>query len=316
VLRLKDDSPPVEMSFAAARLHLWKCRSRLAGGESSYRKGCALMRWIVASLVFLAVVAAIAGCGGGTSPPSPPPVVGSYLADAFMSAFVDPVANLGLVVREQNTVEGAGFFSAPVSDVDVFFSGTIDTAGTLHATGRLIGNGGTQDVGAFTMTGTIANFPDGSNIQGTFTAQGIGSGSGTWRAFIFTVPPLGAYVGTFSGDRQGMVALMNFALDDSVMMNEDPAQPQLDYFASDLGSLTLTPPTVSGGPYGLSASNGLYNTGFSFTGTVGQLEATGTWEQPAATPLAGTWLGSRPASRTATTRAVAPGPIRVHRKKH
>lgn len=274
------------------------------------------MRWIVASLVFLAVVAAIAGCGGGgSSPPPPPPVVGSYLADAFMSAFVDPVANLGLVVRENNTVEGAGFFSAPVSDIDVFFSGTIDASGTLNASGRLIGNDGTQDVGGFTLTGTFANFTDGSNIQGTFTAQGIGSGSGTWRAFIFTVPPLGAYVGTFSGDRQGKVALMNFALDDSVMMNEDPTQPQLDYFASDLGSLTLTPPAVSGGPYTLSASGGLYNTGFSFNGTVGAVEATGSWQQTGATTSTGTWLASRPAALAAATRAVPPGPIRVHRRK-
>jgi hypothetical protein len=240
-------------------------------------------------------------------------VVGSFLGDAFMSAYTDPVANLGIVVRDDRSVEGAAFFSAPVENFDVFFSGAVDASDRLTATGRIIGNGGTADVGAFTITGVFANYTDGSNIAGTFTAEGVGDGSGTWRAFIYTTPPLGAYMGAYSGGAQGQVAIMNFLVDDSVMMLKEQGQPRVDYFASDIGSVTLTPPTTPGGPYGLVASNGLYGTGFSFAGDVGQLQASGTWQQTQdTTTLTGTWDATRPAARAAS-RALPPGPLRVRR---
>jgi len=286
------------------------------------------MRWVLASVVLLAAIAIIAGCGGGTNVTPPPPVsvTSSYLGDLFMSAFADPVANIGFVVREDRTVSGAAFFSAPVQNLDAFLSGTVDAAGTLTATGRLVGNAGTQDAGSFTITGTFGNFPDGSNAKGTFTAQGVGSGSGTWRAFIYNIYPLGSYVGTYSGDAPGKIAIMNFAVDDSVIMIQVDDQPRLDYFASDLGSVTLTPPTVAGGPYTVSASDGLYATGFSLTGTVGalppggvldQLTSAGTWQQTATpTPLSGTWIATKPVVKAAGgVRGIPPGPIRVHRKR-
>jgi hypothetical protein len=284
------------------------------------------MRWLLASVTLLLLAAVIAGCGGGTNvAPPPPPLTSPYLGDMFMSQFTAPVANIGLVVRDDRSVSGAAFFSAPVADLDVFFTGTVDAAGTLSAAGRLIGNAGTQDVGSFTITGAFANFPDGSNVQGSFTAQGVGSGTGTWRAFIYNIYPLGTYTGTYSGDAQGKIAIMNFAVDDSVLMIQQDSDLRIDYFASDLGSVTLTPPTVVGGPYGLSASNGLYTTGFSLTGTVGvlpgggtldQLTAAGTWQQTA-TPntLTGTWSATKPAVRAAVARGIPPGPIRVHRRR-
>jgi hypothetical protein len=286
------------------------------------------MRWIMASAILLAAVAVIAGCGGGTNvtPPPPAPVTSPYLGDLFQSAFADPVANIGFVVREDRTVSGAAFFSAPVQNLDVFFSGAVDTSGTLTASGRLVGNAGTQDAGSFTITGTFGNFTDGSNAKGTFTAQGVGAGSGSWRAFIYNVYPLGTYAGTYTGDAQGKIVIMNFAVDDSVIMIQVDDQPRIDYFASDLGSVTLTPPTVVGGPYTVSASNGLYVTGFSLTGTVGvtpsggvldQFTSAGTWQQPATpTPLSGTWIATKPAAKAAAgVRGIPPGPIRVHRKR-
>jgi len=273
------------------------------------------MRWLLAICAVVITVIAMTGCGGGgVSSPPVVSVVGSFLGDGFMSAYTEPVANLGIVVRDDRSVEGAAFFSAPLENFDVFFSGTVDASSRLNATGRIIGNGGTTEVGAFTITGVFANYPDGSNIAGTFTAEGVGAGSGTWRAFIYTTPPLGAYMGAYAGDAQGQVAIMNFLVDDSVMMLKEQGQPRADYFASDLGSLTLTPPTVPGGPYGLVASNGLYGTGFSFAGDVGQLEASGAWQQiQEATTLTGTWLATKPAARAAANRAIRLGPLRVHR---
>jgi len=275
------------------------------------------MRWIVAAVVALSALALAVGCSSETSV-TPPPVlvVASYLGDMFMPGFTDPVANIGFVVRDDHTVQGAGFFSAPVQELDVFFSGTVDSSNTLNATGRLIGNSGTTDVGAFTITGTFGNFGGGANAQGTFTAQGVGSGSGTWRAFFYTLSPLGSYMGNFAGDRTGEVALMVFALDDVVMMIQQDTPLLLDYYASDLGSVALTPPTTSGGPYGLTAQNGLYATGYAFTGSVATLQASGAWQLPSTpTALTGTWSATRPQTRAAAGRGVPLGPIRVHRRR-
>jgi len=257
-------------------------------------------------------------------PMQPKPTgVSSYLGDLFMSVYTDPVANIGLIVRDDGSVSGAAFFGGPVQNLDVFFSGSADSSNTLTASGRLIGNGGTQDVGSFTITGTFGNFPDGSSVKGTFTAQGVGAGSGTWRGFIYNVYPLGAYLGTYSGGAQGKIAIMNFAVDDSVLMIQQDSNLRVDWFASDLGSVTLTPPAVAGEPYGLSASNGFYATGFSLTGTVGVLQpggaldpfrSRGPWEQAATpSPLTGIWSASKPTGGAAGSRSAPAGPMRTRR---
>ena len=272
------------------------------------------MRWFAVGLGLLVAAALLAGCGAGgaPSPPLPPPTIGSYLADGFMviGASTELVANMGIVVRDDRTVDGAGFFSGPVQNHDTFFSGSVDSAGVLHASGRLI-RLGNEDVGAFTLTGTFGNFEDGSNVAGTFVAETIGAGN--WRAFLYDIFPLGAYLGTYSGEAQGAIAIMNFLVDDNVVMIKVANQPQVDFFASDFGSATLSPPTQPGGDYGLTASDGLYATGFSLSGAVGPTQASGSWSQTADdTTLSGTWSASKPQTRAAS-RGLPPGPLRLHR---
>ncbi len=269
------------------------------------------MRCVVAvcALIFAAVVG---GCGGQQSAAPPLDPVGSYLADAFMTPPEDPVANLGLVVREDRSVQGAGLFSMPVADRDVFFTGAVDATNRLTASGRLIGNDGTEDMGAFSLTGTFGNYPDGSTVQGTFTADGIGTGS--WRGYAYNIFPLGAYMGTYSGDRQGTIAIMNFLVDDTVVMIKEKDEPRTDYFASTAENpYLLIPPTEPGGDYGLLANDSWYGSGLVISGSVGPLTASGAWQQPQASgALAGTWEASKPAARGAA-RAFPAGPLRVKR---
>jgi hypothetical protein len=274
---------------------------------------------MIAAVAALLALAFAVGCSSQSSvTPSPVLVVASYLGDMFMPEFpaTEPVANIGFVVRDDRTVQGAAFFSAPAQEADVFFTGTVDSSNALNATGRLIGSSGTTDIGAFTIRGTFGNFAGGYNIVGSFTAQGIGSGSGTWGAFYYTLSPLGSYMGNFTGDRAGQVALMVFRLDDVVMMIEQDTPPRVDFYASSEGSVVLTAPTTSGGPYGLTAQNGFYGTDYAFTGSVAALQASGAWQLPATpTALTGTWSATRPQTRAAAGRAVPPGPIRVHRRR-
>ncbi|HUT75422.1 MAG TPA: hypothetical protein VM221_11400 [Armatimonadota bacterium] len=271
------------------------------------------MRFMLAACAVI-LAAVVAGCGGGNAvtPPVPVVVVGSYLGDAFMTinGTTELVANLGLVVRADRTVEGAGFFSAPVVEHDFFFTGVVDASNNLTASGTMVSGDGTQDAGSFTLTGAFGNFPDGSNVKGEFTAQGIGSG--TWRGFSYAIYPLGCYMGTYSGDRQGTIAVMNFRVDDAVVMLKEEGQAQTDYFAAPN---LLIPPVQSGGDYSLLADDSWYGTGMVVAGDVSATTAGGDWQQTQApSSLVGTWSASKPESRAAG-RGLPAGPLRVYRAR-
>ncbi|UCH33645.1 MAG: hypothetical protein JSV65_13885 [Armatimonadota bacterium] len=273
------------------------------------------MQRMSTAVVLMAAVAVIAGCGGsGPTPPPPVQIVGSYLGHGIMSAYDQPVLQVGLVVRSDRTVGGAAFFSGPIVNRDAFFTGAVDASNNLTASGRLIGNSGTEDVGSFTLTGTFDNFLDGSNVAGTFTAEGVGSGQ--WFGFLYDIYPLGTYMGGYTGDSEGRVAIMNFLVDDIVVMIDQTDAPRVDWFASDIGSAMLTPPPQPGASWGINASDGLYGTGFSLSGGVGQTEAGGIWQQAVdTTTLSGAWSATKPhAGAAAAARgSMPPGPIRVRR---
>jgi len=271
------------------------------------------MRWMIAAAAVAVAALTIAGCGGGNSPAPPTPVVGSYLGDAFTTTGgnTELVANIGFVVRANGTVEGAAFTSAPVAEYDIFFTGAVDGAKQLQASGGMIGGNGTQDAGSFTMTGAVGA-SSGYDATGTFTADNVGAG--TWGAlFRRTANPIGCYMGAYTGDRSGIIAIMNFALDDTVVMTKEAEAFHSDYFAA---ANILTPPVQPGGDYGLRADDSFYNTGLVIIGALNNLSASGTWSQPQnSTPLTGAWAADRPDSRAAT-RAVTTGPLRVRRVKH
>jgi hypothetical protein len=275
------------------------------------------MRFMLAACAVI-LAAVVAGCGGGNTvtPPVPVVVVGSYLGDGFMTINGAPelVANLGLVVRADRTVEGAGFFSAPVVEHDLFFTGVVDASDNLTASGTMVSGDGTQDAGSFTLTGAFGNFPDGETVKGEFTAQGIGSG--TWRGFSYAIYHLGCYMGTYSGDRQGTIAVMNFRVDDTVVMLKETDQARSDYFATTADNpYLLIAPTEPGGDYGLLADDSWYGTGMVITGTVGSTSASGDWQQTQdPSPLFGTWEASKPESRAAG-RGLPAGPLRVYRAR-
>jgi hypothetical protein len=278
------------------------------------------MRWMIAAAAVAVAALSIAGCGNSVSSPPPTPVVGSYLGDAYTASSPEsPVANIGFVVRADGRVEGAAFTNA----YDIFFTGTVDASRQLHASGTMVGGDGTLPAGSFTMTGAFTAFGE-APITGTFTADSIGTA--TWRAYFYSVlTPLGCYMGTYTGDRSGIISVMNFPPipeypADTVVMIKEDGQPHTDsLYGLTADVLTpLAPPTPPDRQYALlmDANSSFYGTGLVVSGTLGGTSASGTWSQPQdSTPLSGAWSASRPDSRAAT-RAVTTGPLRVRRVKH
>jgi hypothetical protein len=285
------------------------------------------MRWMLAAAAVAAL--SIAGCGvrNSVAPPASP-VVGSYLgdADAVITTGGKPelVANIGFVVRADGTVEGAAFTSAPVANYDIFFTGAVNASGQLQASGSMVGGDGTQPAGSFTMTGAFTTFGV-APITGTFTADNVGTG--TWRAYFYSaLTPLGCYMGTYTGGRSGIIAIMNFPAAppdypaDTVVMIKENGQPHTDsLYGLTADVLTpLPPPIPPDREYALlmDADSSFYGTGLRVEGTLGGTSASGAWSQPQdSTPLTGAWSASRPDSRAAT-RATTTGPLRVRRVKH